>query len=132
MAQTDSVLEKDFKKIAEVLGEKWKYTYHDSELPHVDDYMDSENISFNLNGEEMLLSFHHSDPDTLWIYSGLFQVSFGPVNHIHFEDSKVVVESILDQSVDFIELSDDGKCSIYHNFDKNTYRSSLHQKLKEF
>jgi hypothetical protein len=122
------VLAANFKKIADALGKNWKYTYHNSELPHEDDYMDSETISFNLNGEDLLLSFHHSDPDNLWIYAGLLMISFGPVEHIHFftEEPKVVIESFTENHVSFIEIFSDGKFHQYQNFPKETYRRDLH------
>jgi hypothetical protein len=122
------VLETNFKKIATQLGKNWKYKYHDSQLPHVDHYMDSEAISFNLNGEELLLSFHHSDPETLWIYAGLTQISF-PVQHIHFSDQepKVILEYFVEDWVNCIELSSDGTFRELHHLPKTGYRLALHQ-----
>lgn len=128
MKEDFGVLETDFKKIAEVLGPQWKYSYHKSELPHEDDYMDSEEISFNLNGEEILLSFHHSMSEILYIYSGLVQISF-PVQHIHFSDQepKVILEYFVENWVNCIELSSDGTLLELHHLPKNDYRRALHK-----
>lgn len=132
MAENDKVLLSSFKKIAEILGSKWKYSYHDSHIPQEDNYMDSEDINFNLNGEELLLTFHHSDPTILWIYSGLFQISFGPVDHIHFfeEEPKVVLESFNQKTVSFIEIFSNGQIHEYHHFEKATYRPALHNGIR--
>ncbi len=128
MQEYFDVLAPNFKKIADVLGKNWKYTYHKSHIKWEDDYHDYQELKFLLNGEDLLLSVHHYEPDTLSIYAGLLMISFGPVQHIHFleNEPKIVIETVNGDLVSFIEISSDGQFHEYHNFPKESYRLKLH------
>ena len=133
MEENFGVLKKEFKKIAETLGPEWNITYYKPDYAdEEDDWSDYQSIEFSQDGKEgVFLTVHHHDEDVLDITSRtkpLFNILFGPVEHIHFqtEEPKVIIESFVGEWVNCIELASDGTFRELHHLPKKSYRVTLH------